>query len=139
VIVATCSSDEEFGMWGEVLSRAAQARKICALVLDSYVRDTRALADVGLAVYARGVSLRKSGKHDPGEHGVALTLGRVTVRPADLLVGDSEGLVLVPSGQEASTFSRARDILSHEAAMLASIDQGATTIELLDLPPDPRS
>jgi 4-hydroxy-4-methyl-2-oxoglutarate aldolase len=132
VLVATMG-EEEYGPWGDILSAAALAAGLAGLVLNGYVRDPTAINACGFPVFARGVALRNTVKSDPGRHGVPVSVAGVEVNPGDLVVGDADGLVVVPSTRLTQVLTRAQEIAAGEEAMRAAIARGQTTIELLGL------
>jgi regulator of RNase E activity RraA len=65
-------------------------------VVDGAVRDVQALSGMGLAVYARAVTPAGPFKHGPGAIGSPVAVGGVVVTAGDVLVGDADGVVVVP-------------------------------------------
>jgi regulator of RNase E activity RraA len=96
VIVVTCYGGHSTAVWGEMLSRTAQARGIAGLVVDGAVRDLEALRDLRFPVFARALSAASCDKDGPGEINVPIACGGVVVSPGDLIVGDADGVVVVP-------------------------------------------
>ncbi|MGH3403392.1 MAG: RraA family protein [Streptosporangiaceae bacterium] len=133
VLAVTVAGDVSRGYWGEVLATAAQAAGIVALVIDGTVRDLDRLAAMKFPVFARGHSLPGAAKSGPGETGGTVSLGDVTVRTGDWLVGDADGVVAIGPGalDEVLAAGRARE--AKELAMFERLKAGATTVELLGL------
>ena len=132
VLVATMG-EEEYGPWGDILSAAAMAAGLAGLVDNGYVRDATAINACGFPVFARGVALRNTVKADPGRHGVPVSIAGVEVSPGDIVVGDEDGLVVVPSARYTQVLTRAHEIVAGEEALRVSVAGGRTTIELLGL------
>jgi regulator of ribonuclease activity A len=82
---------------GDVLAGAAQENGWAGLVVHGAVRDSAALAQLGLGVKALGTNPRKSGKTGAGAVDVPLSFGGVTFQPGDVLHADDDGIVLLPS------------------------------------------
>jgi 4-hydroxy-4-methyl-2-oxoglutarate aldolase len=133
VLAVTVAGDVSRGYWGEVLATAAQSAGIVALVIDGTVRDLDRLAAMQFPVFARGHSLPGAAKSGPGEIGGTVSLGDVTVRTGDWLVGDADGVVAIGPGalDEVLAAGRARE--AKELAMFERLKAGATTVELLGL------
>jgi 4-hydroxy-4-methyl-2-oxoglutarate aldolase len=123
------------GHWGEVLAVAAQVRGLVGLVIDGGVRDVDELARLEFPVFARTVTVLGTAKHHPGELGVPVTVGGVTVRTGDLVVGDSDGVVALPHEHIESIVARADARVAKERRILDQLRAGRTTLELYDLDP----
>ena len=132
VLVVQCH-DPSYGVWGEVLTVAAQARGIAGLVLDGSVRDLGAMRRLGFPVFARGTALRGTGKSGPGTVASAVTCGGTPVWPGDLIVADESGIVVVRPGEAEDILVKARERERKEAVMMSELRAGRTTMELLGL------
>ncbi len=132
VLVAHVQGAYDFGYWGEIMSAAAHARGLAGLVIDGCVRDGAVLADFGFPVFARGLCIRGTGK-DFGARGwinhPTLFEGLV-VHPGDLVVGDTDGVVVVPRGRAAEVVAASQQREAKEAAIIDRIRGGERTIEL---------
>ncbi len=82
---------------GDVLAGAAVENGWAGLVIHGAVRDSAALAGLGLGIKALGTNPRKSGKTGTGAVDVPVTFGGVTFQPGDVLHADDDGIVLLPS------------------------------------------
>jgi len=133
VIVASCGDYHHAGVWGEILTVAAMERGIAGLVVDGSVRDIRQIEQLGFPIFCRGVSMRGTTKKDPADLS-RLTLGGVDVSRGDVIIGDADGVVVVPGFEFESVVHAAQMRQSAEAEMLAKIRAGATTLELFNLP-----
>jgi len=96
VLVVDAKSFTEAGPWGDVLSLYAQQVGLAGLVIDGSVRDSQAIVDMGFPVFSRGVSIKGTGKFQPGEVNTPICCAGVSVQPGDLIVGDADGVVVVP-------------------------------------------
>jgi regulator of ribonuclease activity A len=81
---------------GDVLAGAAAGNGWAGLVVHGAVRDSAALAGLGLGIKALGTNPRKSGKTGTGAVDVPVTFGGVTFQPGDVLHADDDGIVLLP-------------------------------------------
>jgi 4-hydroxy-4-methyl-2-oxoglutarate aldolase len=133
VLAVSFAGDSVRGYWGEVLTTAAEAAGVIALVMDGHVRDIAAIERHGFPVFARGVALRGATKLGPGEVGGPIVLGGTMVHSGDWLVGDADGVVSIrPEGMAACrTAAAAR--AAKEARFFEQLQAGATTVGLLSL------
>ena len=133
VLCVSFESPAARGYWGEVLTTGAQARGIIGLVIDGGVRDTEALERLRFPVFASGVVLRGAGKAASGSIGGWADVGEVRVHTGDLVVGDRDGVVVVPSARFSEVRAAALARVAKEDDMFQKLRDGATTVELLNL------
>jgi 4-hydroxy-4-methyl-2-oxoglutarate aldolase len=122
------------GHWGEILAAAAGHRGILGLFIDGGVRDVAEQAALSFPVFARHVTVVDTGKEHPGRFGVPVRVGGVVVRPGDLVVGDADGVVVIPAQSIDSTLERADARVAAEQRALQAIRSGITTVEYYNLP-----
>ena len=130
IIVADVGGLYEGGYWGEVMTTGAVGRKLGGLVIDGCVRDGKELAEIGWPVFARGLAMRGTMK-DHGADGyidVPLVVGGVLVTPGDLVLGDTDGVVVIPKDrvEEAIAASKARE--AREADLMKKLATGQSTV-----------
>jgi 4-hydroxy-4-methyl-2-oxoglutarate aldolase len=89
----------EAGLWGEIITVAAMQKGIVGLVTNGAVRDTRQIPDLGFSVFCGGISIKGTTKAAPGKINHAITFEGVIVNPGDIVVGDNDGLVVIPCAQ----------------------------------------
>jgi 4-hydroxy-4-methyl-2-oxoglutarate aldolase len=118
------------GHWGEILAVAAQQRGILGLVIDGGVRDRDKLRALDFPVFSRHDSIRGTRKDVAGELGVPIRLGGVPVRTGDLVVGDTDGVVVVPSERVPAVLEEADQRVAHEHDIIAALHDGRTTLDL---------
>jgi 4-hydroxy-4-methyl-2-oxoglutarate aldolase len=133
VLVATCGSPTEHGVFGAILGEAARQAGIVGLVTDGYIRDRRQSADAGFPVFAAGRCARKSDKQDEGRQDAAVLFGPERVAPRDLVCADDDGVVVVPGDEVAATLESARRLPEQEAVVLGRIAAGETSLSALAL------
>jgi 4-hydroxy-4-methyl-2-oxoglutarate aldolase len=84
-------------LFGELFGHAARGRGAVGAIVDGFIRDSRALVAAGVPVFARGFSpLDTRGRAEVRDFGIELVVGGVTVRPGDYVVGDEDGIVVLP-------------------------------------------
>lgn len=97
IIVIEARGETGSGTLGDVLALRARARGAAGIVTDGGVRDYDAVAEVGIPVFSAGAHPAVLGrKHVPWEHDVAVGCGGTTVLPGDVIVGDSDGVIVIP-------------------------------------------
>jgi 4-hydroxy-4-methyl-2-oxoglutarate aldolase len=133
VLVVDASSEPERGYWGEVLTTAAQARGLAGLVIDGCVRDVDALEAHGFPVFSTGIALRGAVKVEGGAVGGTVDIAGAMVSPGDWVVGDRDGVTVVPAGSLEAVLDAAAARTAKERAMFAALKEGATTVDLLSL------
>jgi len=135
VLVVDVGTIPERGYWGEVLTTAAKARGLAGLVIDGGVRDTAAIESHSFPVFSSMVALPGATKHSPGSVGAPATVGEVLVEPGDWVVGDADGVVIVPAQDLDDVIAAGRSRAAKEDGFFSSLRAGSTTIELLSLDP----
>jgi len=137
VLVVDVGDEPELGYWGEVLTTAAETRGIAGLVIDGCVRDVDALAAHGFPVFSAGIALTGATKNRAGSVGHPVVAGDAHVDPGDWIVGDTDGVVVVPHATLADVLAAARARTEKEAGLFEQLRAGRTTIDLLALDPSP--
>jgi 4-hydroxy-4-methyl-2-oxoglutarate aldolase len=133
VLVADMGGTRDFGYWGEVLTTGAEARGIVGLVIDGCVRDDDALARHGFPVFSTGLALTGATKEQPGSVARPVTVGDVAVEPGDWVVGDVDGVVVIPGAALDDVLAAGRARAEKEQALFAALRDGATTVEQFGL------
>ena len=121
------------GYWGEVLTTAAESRALAGLVIDGGVRDVGALEEHRFPVFSSTVALPGATKNQRGSVGLPVVVAGVPVRPGDWVVGDVDGVVIVPGPELGPVLEAARTRAAKEQSYFESLRSGATTIDLLGL------
>jgi len=99
VIVIEARGETGSGTLGDILAIRARARRAAGIVTDGGVRDADAVAAVGIPVYTSGAHPAVLGrKHVPWDHDLTIACGGTTVQPGDVIVGDGDGVIVIPPG-----------------------------------------
>ena len=133
VLVASTGNYLLTGAWGEILTVAAQARGIAGLAIDGAVRDIQAISSHGFPVFCRGLAIGSCTKQKIGQVNRPLEFGGVPVRPGDIVVGDADGLVIIPQDRAEEVYTAALARRRREQEIMARLRQGETTLEILGL------
>jgi 4-hydroxy-4-methyl-2-oxoglutarate aldolase len=108
VAVFGCCGSRRIAPWGELLSTASRARGAAGCVTDGMVRDIRAIRALRFPVFHGGVApLDSKGRGKVAEIDTPIRCGGVAVVPGDLVVGDADGVVVVPQAVEDEALRRA--------------------------------
>jgi 4-hydroxy-4-methyl-2-oxoglutarate aldolase len=124
------------GYWGEILAVAAQARGILGLVIDGGCRDVAALRARGFPVWSAGISVHGTVKVQPGVVQEPVAVGDVVVNPADAVVADDDGVVVVPAARLAEVVEAAEARAAREERYMDELTRGGNTLDLMNIPKD---
>lgn len=112
VIVIEARGEPGSGTLGDILALRARAKGAAGVVTDGGVRDSAAVRDIGLPVFSSAAHPAVLGrKHVPWESDVAVACGNATVLPGDVIVGDDDGVIVIPRGivEEVVTAAEAKE------------------------------
>ncbi|MCB8942614.1 MAG: 4-carboxy-4-hydroxy-2-oxoadipate aldolase/oxaloacetate decarboxylase [Ardenticatenaceae bacterium] len=130
VIIAHCSDFWEAGYWGEIMAVGAQARGLAGLIIDGCVRDADPIITLGFPVFARGLCIHGTTKFGSGTLNQPITIGPITINPGDVVVGDRDGVVIVPADHLVNTINKATAREAKEAQVMERLRNGETTLEI---------
>jgi 4-hydroxy-4-methyl-2-oxoglutarate aldolase len=133
VLVVDVGHVADRGYWGEVLTTGAEAAGLAGLVIDGGVRDVAALQAHGFPVFSSTVALTGASKDQRGTVGSPVRVGGVDVRLGDWVVGDIDGVTVVPAAGLDAIVAAGLAREAKEAEYFEALHRGATTVELLDL------
>lgn len=114
VLVVDAQGYVDRSMIGDFFAAAAQLLGVSGLVVDGSIRDVAAITASGWPVFCRAVTSAASGKHGTGEINVPVTCGGVTVRTGDIIIGDADGVVVIPQERAAELLAAAQDKLRRD-------------------------
>jgi 4-hydroxy-4-methyl-2-oxoglutarate aldolase len=133
VLVVDVGPVPDRGYWGEVLTTAAEAAGLAGLVIDGGVRDVAALEAHRFPVFSSTISLPGARKDQPGTVGAPVMVGGVPVAMGDWVVGDVDGVTVVPEPSLDVVLAAGEAREAKEAGFFAALRAGTTTVELLGL------
>jgi 4-hydroxy-4-methyl-2-oxoglutarate aldolase len=96
VLVINAHGSLSNGIFGDLLCNIAVRKKLAGIVMDGAVRDKEELIASGMPVFTRGVNPMGGGKEGPGQVNVATSCGGVVVNPGDIVIGDADGIIVIP-------------------------------------------
>jgi regulator of RNase E activity RraA len=111
--------------WGELLSVAASRRGARGIVIDGYTRDVAGIKALGFPTVAAGIHAADAlGRVDVRDFGQTIASGGVTVAHHDLIVGDCDGVVVVPAQSSMEVIVRAEEKIDGENLVRAKLEKG---------------
>ena len=123
-IVIETGDYEQASVVGDAWLGVARNKGVVACVTDGLVRDVDGIDAVGTPVFARGVSPNSPFKDGPGEIGLSVVIGGLAVHSGDILVGDKNGVAVVPRERAAEIVARLAAVAAKEAEMDEAIRAG---------------
>jgi len=133
VLVVTTTSESTDGMFGELLGVSCQAHGIAGLFIDAGIRDTAELTDLQFPVWAKAVSAQGTVKNTAGSVNIPVVCAGALVNPGDVVVGDADGVVVVPRERAAWIAQAAAVRLEKEDKTRARLRNGELGIEFYGL------
>jgi 4-hydroxy-4-methyl-2-oxoglutarate aldolase len=109
---------------GDNMARIARMRGAVGIVTDGMVRDAAEIIALGIPVFCRGVTPNSAFPSGPGEVALPLAMGEVTVDAGDLVIGDRDGVVVVPRAHLEEVTKRLELVAAREAEMHAKVAAG---------------
>ena len=124
VIVVNTNSNTTSAVFGELMGHAAVAMGLGGLVVDGAIRDVEALSLLKFPAFSRSVSAGGCDKDGPGEINVPVVCGNTVVMPGDIVVGDAEGVVVVPQPDAQDVLQLVIALKSRETKRIEEIAGG---------------
>lgn len=130
VIVIDNQGRTECTVWGDILTSVAHDRGIAGTVIWGTCRDTALARELGYSIYSSSCFMRTGkGRVELVETGSVVALGDVQVRPGDLVIGDDDGIVVVPRERAAEVADVAASIAEVEDAIVRDARAGMSLAE----------
>ncbi|MBI3671988.1 MAG: RraA family protein [Rhizobiales bacterium] len=114
VIVAATGGHLAAAVTGDLLIGMARNCGIAALVTDGAVRDVAGILAVGVPVLCAGVSANSPARNGPGTVGLPIVIGGIAVRAGDIVIGDGDGVAIVPQARAAEVIARLAEVRAAE-------------------------
>ncbi len=117
---------------GALIVRTAMKVGLRGMVIDGSVRDAAEIRELGFPLFAKGINPNGPEKEGPGEINFPISCGGRIVNPGDILVGDDDGVVVVPREAGAKVLKEVQGVIDREAKRVKEIEAGMITRPGLD-------
>jgi regulator of RNase E activity RraA len=124
IIVVNTNGNTTSAVFGELMCRTAVGAKLGGIVVDGAIRDVDAITALGFPAYSRAVCAGGCDKDGPGEVNSPIACGNTVVIPGDIVVGDRDGVVVVPREEADDVLHLVTALVERERARIAEIDNG---------------
>ncbi|MFO7870968.1 MAG: 3-hexulose-6-phosphate synthase [Kiritimatiellia bacterium] len=120
-------------VWGEMATKSCIQRKIAGVVIDGAIRDVKNVREMGFPAFSRLITPVAGEPRGQGMLDVPLKIGGCNVRSGDWIVGDDDGIVVIPAEKLVETANRAQAVTEQESRQMAEIDAGSTLGKVAEL------
>ncbi len=114
VLIADSKGDTYRAIAGDFVVGLMQTMGIQALVVDGVIRDIVAIKALNFPVFSRGTTVASSGKAGVGAINIPISCGGVAVYPGDIIVGDADGVVVVPQNHAQEILTKAKEKIAKD-------------------------
>jgi 4-hydroxy-4-methyl-2-oxoglutarate aldolase len=135
VLVLSSRGAMTSAVWGHVMTVAAKRAGLGGVVVDGCIRDADENRADTFPIFARGAAPAGPHKKWPCSINVPVSCGGVAVLPGDIVIGDGDGIVVVPARRAEEVLREALLRVETERTWYRRIEEGATTLELLGIDP----
>jgi len=133
VLVVVTHSESTDGMFGDLLGTSCLAHGVVGLVIDAGVRDTADLTAMKFPVWAKAISAQGTVKASPGSVNVPVVCAGTLVNPGDVVVGDADGVVVVPRETAADVAKAGQQRIAKEEKTRDRLAKGELGVEFYGL------
>ena len=133
VLVVTTTSESTDGMFGELLAVSARAHGVVGLLIDAGVRDVADLTTMAFPVWAKAIHAQGTVKATAGSVNVPVVCAGATIAPGDVVIGDVDGVVVVPKAMAADVAKAGADRVAKEEKSRARLKNGELGLDFYGL------
>ena len=120
-------------IWGELATHSALQRGVAGVVIDGAIRDTYDIAQMKFPAFARLIMPNAGEPKGFGEIGVPVTVGSRRVENGDWILGDDDGVIVLPRSMATEYANRSMDVLERENRIREEIKEGSTLSKVTEL------
>jgi 4-hydroxy-4-methyl-2-oxoglutarate aldolase len=133
VVVIDPGDERSAAHWGELMSHTARANGAAGVVIAGGVRDTPEIVRMGFPCFRRFHSpLTAVHRFDITDFGVPIRIGGVALAPGDFIIGDVDGILVVPSDAIDEVIARAASVREREDIVRQALDEGGSIRDLFE-------
>lgn len=133
VLVVDAGGVTNAGLWGDLMTRMAILKGLNGLVIDGAIRDSEDIIKLGFPVFAKSTSPMGGFKKSPGSVNTTVSCGNTCVNTDDIIIGDRDGVVVIPKDKEDTVLSKCRKIKEKEENIIHNMENGKSLFNCLDL------
>jgi len=132
-VIVSVNPNSAVGHFGELTGNAAKARGCQGVILDGNLRDTEGLLRIGFQVFYSALSpLNAIGRWEMSEKQLPVTIDGVTIEPGDIIIGDFDGIAVVPRAEAERVLLEAESVNAAEAKVRVEAAQGISPMQSLE-------
>ncbi|MDQ1002198.1 RraA family protein [Neobacillus niacini] len=124
VVIVEAGGDVTNAITGEIMCTYAKQKGIEGFIIDGAIRDRAGILALDFPVYAKGLQPRGPHKDGPGEVNVPISCNGVVIHPGDIVIGDDDGVVVIPLEEAEGVLIKAKEKVEQERKMMESIYAG---------------
>ncbi|MEM9026830.1 MAG: RraA family protein [Pseudomonadota bacterium] len=134
ILVIDAGGFEDTAVWGGIMTHAAMKMQCGGLVIDGAIRDVAEIRELGFACFARAAVPAGPHKGFGGTIDGAISCGGCPVQPGDIVIGDDDGVCVVPLARQAEILAASREKVAQEEATISAIADGVMPGARMGLP-----
>lgn len=133
VIVVSNEGDRSQSLMGEIMvTYAKYTKKVAGIVLDGPIRDIEEISKMDFFIYGTGSTPGGPYKEGPGEINVPISIGNISVLPGDIILGDADGVIVIPKKYAREILEASIEYAKKDAAKLEAAKNGTANRDWVD-------
>lgn len=130
VIVADMGAAKDSGPFGEVLAVECMTKGVAGLILSCAVRDSREIEELGFPVFSKGICVKGTAKETLGTINHSICCGGQIVNPGDIVLGDADGVVIVPRREAKEVLRASQERTAKEKNIMERLRKGESLYDI---------
>ena len=130
IIVIDNQGKQDATVWGDLLTRYAKIKNIEGTVINGVCRDTNSSLAIDYPIFSKGTYMRTGkGRVQFLNDNIPISFGEISIHPGDIILGDADGVVVIPKDIESKVLELALSIEESESGIIDSLENGMTLME----------